>query len=228
MSLALDQQFEFRTPKILLTEDKSHIPSLLEGYEVIVARNDKQRKRQLGQFLPDLTTQLREITIKPKVLPFEVTIVDVDYVEKANRQNRDRELIDEISLLVRSGLVVDELLNRIVSRIAEILGCTHCTLFLQQQENGTSLLEPQVSAGLHTETIMKRRFRPDEGLAGWVFQHGLPLCVGDATLDARFSPARAQRNHPRSMLVAPIQAGSKTIGLHQIQVLEKYRPLFGS
>ncbi|MEH1899456.1 MAG: hypothetical protein V7K94_29990 [Nostoc sp.] len=52
MSLALEIQFEYKIPKILITEDIENVPSLLSGYEVVVAKNDKNKKDILRKFMP--------------------------------------------------------------------------------------------------------------------------------------------------------------------------------
>jgi hypothetical protein len=79
MSLALESQFEYKIPKVLLVDNKQDVPSLLEGYEVILARSDRERKKYLRNFIPMVMAKARECTWKPQVLPFVNVILDEHY-----------------------------------------------------------------------------------------------------------------------------------------------------
>jgi hypothetical protein len=52
ISIALEQQFEYKIPKILMVGNAQELPSLLAGYEVIEACSDKERKQHLRRFMP--------------------------------------------------------------------------------------------------------------------------------------------------------------------------------
>jgi GUN4-like len=70
MSLALETQFEYKIPNILITEDVQIVPSLLSGYEVVVAKSDKDKKNTLRQFMPAVINKVRETTWRREPLPF--------------------------------------------------------------------------------------------------------------------------------------------------------------
>ena len=70
MSLALEAQFDHKIPRILLTANPHDIPSLLSGYEVVVAHNDQERKTSLRKFVPMVIQQARKTLWKPRPLPF--------------------------------------------------------------------------------------------------------------------------------------------------------------
>jgi GAF domain-containing protein len=106
-----------------------------------------------------------------------------------------------------------QLMKTIVTNISQQPGCTHCTLFLPGKEEGKIVLVPKETSGKKKKFIMKRRFKPGEGLAGWVFQHGQAIMLGDAAKDPRFSPPTVQNKPHRSMLVVPIKVGNRTIGV---------------
>lgn len=107
MSLALEQQFQYKIPKVLLTESKEHIPSLLQGYEVVIARNDKDRKRQLQTFLPIVMQKVRKTVWKPKPLPFAEIIPRQDvYFENIGINQAHRNL-----LIVEDDIDTSEMLR---------------------------------------------------------------------------------------------------------------------
>jgi len=131
---------------------------------------------------------------------------------ESQRRVRDLEIVNRITQIINSQLDPQHLLQTIASQISEQLRCTHCTLFFPKEENGELVLAPAVTHGVRAE-IMTRRFKLDEGLVGWVYQHGESLVLADVRQDSRFSPAREIRDLPRSMLVAPVKVGDQTIGV---------------
>jgi GAF domain-containing protein len=142
-----------------------------------------------------------------------IAIRNVRLFDDSQRRIRDLEIVKDVAEDIGTKFDIQDLLQTIVSQIADKLDCTHCTFFLPQEEQGELLLVPQVTHGVRSKQIMTRRFKPDEGLAGWVFQHGKSLVLENATDDPRFSPARDKRDKPRSMLIAPVKAGDQTIGI---------------
>lgn len=79
MSIALETQFEYKIPKILITEDVQIVPSLLSGYEVVVAKSDKDKKDKLRQFIPAVIQKVRQTTWKSKPLPFIEILVNQNW-----------------------------------------------------------------------------------------------------------------------------------------------------
>jgi hypothetical protein len=80
MSIALESQFEYKIPKILFVEDVHTIPSLLSGYEVVVARNDTERKSHLRTFMPTVIQKVQETAWEPRPLPFVEMTYAVEFL----------------------------------------------------------------------------------------------------------------------------------------------------
>jgi hypothetical protein len=72
MSIALEKQFGYAIPKILITNDANTVPSLLKGYEIIVERNYTRIKDRLNTILPEMIEEMKKTTWKPQPLPFEI------------------------------------------------------------------------------------------------------------------------------------------------------------
>ncbi|MBN1660623.1 MAG: GAF domain-containing protein [Anaerolineae bacterium] len=128
------------------------------------------------------------------------------------RRIRDLGIINTVGQIISTKLDYQDLLQTIVSQLAEKLNCTHCTLFFPKKIDGETLLVPQVTHGSRAE-VLTRRFQPGEGLLGWVYQHGESLVSPNVRQDSRFAAARDPQDRPRSMLVAPVKVGSRTIGV---------------
>jgi hypothetical protein len=70
MSIALETQFKYKIPKILLTAKMDDVPSLISGHKVVEAQNNSERKNNLQVFLPQVLQNVRRTTWKPRPLPF--------------------------------------------------------------------------------------------------------------------------------------------------------------
>lgn len=70
ISLALETQFEYRIPKILIAEDIQNIPSLLSGYDVAVIHTEQDTKLFLKESIPEVIRRIHRPVWKTSLLPF--------------------------------------------------------------------------------------------------------------------------------------------------------------
>lgn len=96
MSIALEKQFKYPITKILVTDDKKNIPSLLEGYEMIVERNYARMKDRLNSILPEMIEKTRQTTWKPRPLPFEVFLPQMETSPAEMKAESTIEKIDDL------------------------------------------------------------------------------------------------------------------------------------
>jgi CheY-like chemotaxis protein len=76
ISIALETQSDQEVYRILIADTAQSIPSLLKGYGIIEAQNDKDRRSKLLEFIPQVKHKLRNIAWKPQPLPFFEIEVD--------------------------------------------------------------------------------------------------------------------------------------------------------
>ena len=90
------------------------------------------------------------------------------------------------------------------------------SIILADEESGD--LYFQVATGERNDEVREIRLRRGEGIAGWVFEHGTPVRIADASRDPRWSNRVANRvNIPtRSMLCVPVISNGKTLGVLQV------------
>jgi len=185
-------------------ESYAGIPITSRGQVLGVLFVYSRRPEAFGEQVPLLITFASQAA---------VAIQNARFFDSAQHRIRDLEIVNDIVQIISTKLDTQDLLQAIVSQIADQLNCTHCTLFFPQKEEGELWLVPQVTHGVLREQIMTRRFKSGEGLAGWVLQHGESLVLPDARADPRFSSARLNPDRPRSMLVVPVKVGDRTIGV---------------
>jgi len=124
------------------------------------------------------------------------------------RRIRDLEVLNQVSLLINSELKLSELFERITLSATQVLDCQHVSIF-RMDESGDLLLEVSSTKG-----IMRKRFAPGEGLAGWVVRNKKPALVLNALSDSRFAPGLSSDITERSMLLVPIIiAGGEVVGV---------------
>jgi GAF domain-containing protein/anti-sigma regulatory factor (Ser/Thr protein kinase) len=204
-----------------ITKDERVNPAMAEekGVRAIIGTPLKVEEETIGVlFLND--TEPHEFTEYEKELlstlasQAAIAIQNARFFDSAQRRIRDLRIINEVVQVISRKLDTKDLLQTIVAQIAEKLNCTHCTLFFPQEEKGELWLVPEVTRGMRSKEIMTRRFKLDEkSLAGWVFLNRESLVLSDSKQDKRFAPARERREHPRSMLVAPVKVGDQIIGV---------------
>lgn len=109
ISLALEAQFGYKIFRILITEDIQIVPSLLSGYEVVIAKSDKAKKDNLRKIMPDVIKKVRETKWKPIALPF--TEISVILSEKIQLDTKD-------SLVPNSGVPDTITLNSNITKLS--------------------------------------------------------------------------------------------------------------
>lgn len=90
ISIALEKQFNYKIPKILIAENLRDVPSLLSGYEVVIARSDRERKDALQKFIPAVIDKVRDTIWNPQPLPFELT----QLIEETDENDETRYVFD--------------------------------------------------------------------------------------------------------------------------------------
>ena len=123
MSIALEAQFEYKISKILLTDNVQDVPSLLSGYEVVVARSDKDRKSHLRTFMPTVVQKVRETAWKPRPLPFIESVLPLVREVRAEAGKLSRFLpAGDLSLNLESRhLTKGELTYKLTPKEFELL-----------------------------------------------------------------------------------------------------------
>lgn len=129
------------------------------------------------------------------------------------RRVQDLEIVTKIADVIGDKFNSEDLLDTLADQIANQLDCTHCSIFLARKESNETWLVLATAHGPFKEEVKNRRFTPDFGVAGWVYRNGKSAVIPDARYDERFEVGTVKPKGPRSMLVAPIKVGNRTIGI---------------
>lgn len=150
MSIALEAQFNYKIPKILLTERVQNIPSLLTGYEVVEASNDKELKSQLRAFIPTVAQKVRETSWRPRPLPFIEDITHfTEEKETAGHPNQGKLI---------------EALKQILQNAREVLGADYSLIWPYDSVRDMFLPEELVTENIPEDLL--KSLREDESQPG--------------------------------------------------------------
>ncbi len=94
-----------------------------------------------------------------------------------------------------------------------VLDASASALMMVDEERGELVFE--YACGELGKVLRKQRTALDEGIAGWVATHGVPVVINDVKRDARFSPLVDTRTGflTQSVVCVPIQLRGRTIGV---------------
>lgn len=128
--------------------------------------------------------------------------------EQASQRLEQVSLIQAVALDGAAGRPLDGIIADATQHLGRLWDSRHLG-FLFPDETGA--LHAHASyVGLSPEARRTLRFRPGQGLAGWVFQTGKPIVVPDVREDARYVPTSPET---RSAMGAPLLAGDCVIGV---------------
>lgn len=127
-------------------------------------------------------------------------------------EETERRLAEVSALLtlanqITSSLDLQEVLDRIVNILKNVIDCRSCCIFLLHEESQT--LEIKASSGIKPKWVKEAKLKVGEGISGKVVQDAKPLYIPDTYKDPDFivfDPA------VRSLFVVPMINKGRVIG----------------
>jgi signal transduction histidine kinase/DNA-binding response OmpR family regulator len=128
------------------------------------------------------------------------------------QRNRELAALNEIGQAITSSLDLQETLTLITSHTARLLDVMGASLILVDEADDNLLFV--AGTGGDADSMLGRRLAIDQGIVGWVVQHGEPLLVADVTQDPRWFSGFDQEGvfTTHSILCVPLQSKGHTIG----------------
>lgn len=116
MSLAFEEQFGGRLHRVLITDQMAAVPTLLSGYEILVANNTRERRSRLRECIPTVMRSIQGTLWRPRPLPF------VDIPRAADRAYPTRDQSERTtSVYVGQQGALDSILARVSNRSEPLL-----------------------------------------------------------------------------------------------------------
>ncbi|MFQ5610647.1 MAG: GAF domain-containing protein [Anaerolineae bacterium] len=105
-------------------------------------------------------------------------------VETARRQAEQLTTLNRIARTISSSLNLDEIIQRTMAGINEILDVEAGSLLLLDER--TNELYFKITLRGENQSVTSFRLKPGQGIAGWVVQNQRPALVNDTERDPRF------------------------------------------
>lgn len=140
------------------------------------------------------------------------------------------EKIHEVVILKQVGETISSTLD-LRAILAALLGAARDALHSEASslllvEEATGDLVFEVALGERGEKVQELRLKRGQGIAGWVADHGEPLCIPDVTRDPRFlMQVDATTGFvTKSILCVPLRLKGTTIGVIEVMNRRGARP----
>lgn len=140
-------------------------------------------------------------------------------------KNRQLQRLIEINTYIANSLEKEEVLKRILNQTKILLGCERSSILLVDRE--MNQLNFSVLTREEDSVILKdTSLRMGEGIAGTVWQNGIPVVINDAQNDPRFSDRadKKARIRTRSIIAVPLTVNGEIIGV--IEAINKTSGVF--
>lgn len=153
-----------------------------------------------------------------------IAIENARLYEDTQRQLKVSALLNEASKVINSTLDVNEILQSLLSQMNELLNAEALSIALVDKQRNELVYE--IAEGIGSDKILGLRLPSNQGIGGWVMEHGVPALVQDTSKDARFFRQADERtgHDTRAIICAPLQVKGEVIGT--IQAINPYQGTF--
>jgi PAS domain S-box-containing protein len=154
------------------------------------------------------------------VVYYEGTVEDVTERQRTEETLRTRAaqlaLLNDVGRQVAAVLDLDRVLQRAVQLAQESFGYLHAGLFILDGARGELVM--RAKAGDFTHLFPPdHRLKLDQGMVGWVGQHGQTLLSNNVETEPRFVNLYPGIVPTASELSVPLRIGEETIGVLDVQ-----------
>lgn len=129
-------------------------------------------------------------------------------VEDLRRQVTTLRLFNELNRSITAKLDLDQVLNTVVTSVAQMLGYDYSTIFME--DHATHRFVPLAASGYDVALLEGLSFGAGEGLVGAVAHSGMPLVLDDVTTDPRFVPGPIEIG---SSILCPLLVEGRAVGV---------------
>ncbi|MBI3185196.1 MAG: GAF domain-containing protein [Myxococcales bacterium] len=122
----------------------------------------------------------------------------------------ETELLRDVALEMQQAESVEELMQLLVDRAAQLLGVPRCTAWLLDPTRSKLLVSARAGMPLHRASY---EYRLGQGLLGWIAEHVKPIRTGNADADLRFLPRPGMVEKMGSFLGVPLVSNGTCVGV---------------
>ena len=142
----------------------------------------------------------------------------LERIHRLESKVRELSFLHETNQLLTATLDLDRVLRSLMNQVRAYFQVEAVSVALLDEEGydgeGPGHLIFRVAVGETSEAVTGLRIPADEGIAGWVVQHGKPVFISDAYSDSRWYPGVDEKTkfRTKALLAVPIITDQGTIG----------------
>ena len=144
-----------------------------------------------------------------------IAIQNARLYQDTQRQLRVSALLNEASKVINSTLNTSEILQSLLAQMNELLNAEAISIALVDRQENELVYE--VAEGPGSDKIVGLRLPSNQGISGWVMEHGEPALVPNTRDDPRFNKMGDERTgyDTQAMICAPLQVKGDVLGTVQ-------------
>ena len=144
-----------------------------------------------------------------------IAIENARLYEDTQRQLKVSALLNEASQVINSTLDTNEILQSLLAQMNELLNAEALSIALVDKQRNELVYE--IAEGIGSDKILGLRLPSNQGISGWVMEHGQPALVQDTGSDPRFYRQADKRtgHDTRAIICAPLQVKDEVLGTIQ-------------
>jgi two-component system, NtrC family, response regulator AtoC len=149
---------------------------------------------------------------------------EISYEPLLSLQERQREfvLFNKVQGALRHVPNFIETCKAILDAVMDEMDAENCSLMLKDPISNELFI--RAARGKHeSKTVYYpervkngRRFKPGEGIAGWVLEKGQAVLLNDVREESRFVRANGLHDHVRSLICVPIREKDQVVGVFNL------------
>jgi signal transduction histidine kinase len=122
-------------------------------------------------------------------------------------------LLNQIGREFSSSLDLDSVIDAIMSRVKDVLGCEACSVILHDEQKQALVF--YAASGVGAGALKGMSIPVDRGIAGWVFTSRTPAIRDKVDSDERFYPGVDEVTgvRTRSLLCVPMEKHDRVLGV---------------
>lgn len=144
-----------------------------------------------------------------------ITIENARLYEKAQRQLKISALLNQASHVINSTLDTNQIMQSLLVHMNELLNAEALSIAMVDKQSNELVFI--VAEGMGSDKIVGLRLPSNQGVSGWVMEHGRPALVPDTSTDPRFIRSGDRRTgyNTQAIICAPMQVKGEVIGTIQ-------------
>ena len=193
--------------------DVSHQEALSSLLSHLHSSSPQQETLTLGHGEKTLNLHFTNLLEKGAYAGVLLLLQDISSLTK---KIEELSTLNEVGKVLNSTLELQAILNLVMERVKEMMKVEAGSLLLYDENTREMVFE--VALGPSAAQLKGMRLPAQQGIAGWVFQHGESVLIPEVASDPRFDPKVDDfpGSFTKSLLCVPLKVKEKSMGVIQV------------